>query len=67
MNFENVTGIKAAVDAGKSVYWKNPGYAVRKNNNGDYYIVFTANGSTVGLTHRDGVTMNENPADFFAW
>ena len=67
MNFENVTEIKAAVDGGKSVYWKNQGYAVRKNDNGHYYIIFTPNGYTTGLTHTDGLTMSENPADFFAW
>lgn len=56
--------IKAAVDAGKTVHWKNEGYVVVKGKHG-YLIVFTHNDHATGLTHRDGVTMNEREEDFF--
>jgi hypothetical protein len=57
--------IKAAVDAGKTVHWANEGYVVNKDRNGDYLIVFTSNKSTIGLTWKDGVTMNGKPEEFF--
>ena len=56
--------IKAAVDAGRAVYWENPGYRVIKDNIGQYLIVCTANKYTIGLTWRDGVTLNGKPEQF---
>jgi len=41
----NIAEIKAAVDAGKSVYWSNAGYVVRKDILGQYLIIFEPNGS----------------------
>ena len=56
--------IKAAVLAGHTVCWKNESYIVR--NTGDQWlVVYIPNSSAVGLTHQDGVTMNEAPEGFF--
>lgn len=60
-----LTEIKAAVDAGQTVHWANEGYTATKDRFGQYQIVFAANGSTIGLTWKDGVTMNGKPEDFF--
>jgi hypothetical protein len=57
--------IKAAVNAGKTVHWTNLGYEVIKDQCGRYLIVFTPSGYCIGLTHRDGVTMNGKPEEFF--
>lgn len=58
--------IKDAVLAGKRVCWKNSGYVVLKPNKHDqWFIMFEPNRYCVGLTQRDGVTMNEKPEDFF--
>lgn len=57
--------IKDAIEAGKKVYWSNKGYVVHKATSGEYLITFTSNQSTIGLTHRDGVTMNGKEEDFF--
>jgi hypothetical protein len=55
--------IKAAVDAGKTVHWKNVGYKVIK---GKYeYLIVYYDKDAIGLTHQDGVTMNGKPEDFF--
>ena len=58
-------GIKAAVDAGKIVYWKNEGYRVVKDNLGQYHIVFQHNANATGLTWTDGITLNGEPEEFF--
>jgi hypothetical protein len=55
--------IKAAIDAGKNVYWNNKSYQVIKGK-GDYYIK-ASNGHMIGLTWDDGTTLNGNPKDFF--
>jgi len=57
--------IKAAVDAGKVVHWGNTGYTVERSKSGGYSIVFARNGSRVGLTWADGVTLNGKESDFF--
>ncbi len=46
----NISEIKTAVDAGRSVRWSNEGYVVRKDRLGQYLIVFEPNGSAIGLT-----------------
>lgn len=56
--------IKAAVDAGKTVCWANTAYEVQKWSTG-YIVVYIHNDSAIGLTWRDGVTMNGKPEDFF--
>lgn len=59
-----VEEIKAAVDAGKKVYCGNRGYVVEKWADG-YNIVFKANNHAIGLTWKDGVTLNAKEEDFF--
>jgi hypothetical protein len=56
--------IRAAVDAGQTVHWSNQGYKVIKSKSG-YLICCVLNNSCIGLTHRDGVTMNGEPDQFF--
>jgi hypothetical protein len=60
--------IKAAVNAGKTVHWATYSYEVVKGHEpavGRWFIVCTDNDSTIGLTHRDEVTMNGEPEQFF--
>ena len=60
----NLNEIKASIANGENVCWKNVAYDV-KESKGSYYIVCNRNGHTVGLTHLDGVTLNEKESDFF--
>lgn len=60
--------IKAAIDNGRDVRWKNDAYHVYRDTfypSGEYLITFEPNGHTIGLTHRDGVTLNGEPGDFY--
>ena len=57
--------IKKAVDQGKVVHWSNNLYTVTKDCLGRYNIVCEANGHCIGLTHRDGVTLNGFESEFF--
>ncbi|MBI6727142.1 hypothetical protein RYA05_04220 [Pseudomonas syringae pv. actinidiae] len=57
--------IKDAVEAGKAVHWANTGYVVIKDRVGQFLIKCTSNDSIIGLTHRDGVTLNGKPEEFF--
>ncbi len=63
--------IKAAVLAGKTVHWSNTLYRVIPtkyvNDNGepDFMVICDANQHCIGLTWRDGVTMNGEPDQFF--
>ena len=50
--------IKKAVDEGKPVKWGNKQYDVIKDNIGQYMIVCRTNYHTIGLTWKDGVTLN---------
>lgn len=58
-----VEEIKAAVDAGKKVFYKNETYEVVQNKE-DYDIWCKSNDYRVGLTWMDGVTLNGNEKDF---
>lgn len=57
--------IKQAIAEGKKVYWASLAYDVIKDDVGQYLIKCNINGSCVGLTWRDGITMNESEDDFF--
>lgn len=57
--------IKQAVDNGNSVCYSNSMYRVIKDKNSQYLIIHTMNKSCIGLTKRDGVTLNGNPELFF--
>ena len=57
--------IKAAVRAGKTVHWKSRGYEVIEDRHGAFLVVFTPTRNCIGLTWRDGVTMNGDEEDFY--
>ena len=57
--------IKNAVLAGKTVHWSTTAYAVKYNDQGGFNIVYTPDGNCIGLTWRDGVTLNGNENEFF--
>ena len=57
--------IKAAVEAGKTVYVGTTAYEVIKDKIGQWLIVCTFSDYCIGLTWRDGVTMNDKPDRFF--
>ena len=57
--------IKAAVLAGKRVCWSGKNYEVILDSIGQWLIRCVDNGNCIGLTWRDGVTMNGKPKEFF--
>jgi hypothetical protein len=57
--------IKYAVEKGKSVHWVNDGYSVIKDKYGQFLVIFERNQSAIGLTWRDGVTLNGKESDFY--
>lgn len=57
--------IRSAVDAGNRVHWANKGYVVTHDCLGQHLITFTRNGSSIGLTNRDGTRLNGRPEEFF--
>jgi hypothetical protein len=57
--------IKAAVDAGRTVHWANTGYRVVKWRNGEYVVHCDMNEHCIGLTWKDGTTVNGTPEQFF--
>lgn len=60
-----VTEIKKAVDQGNIVQWASPTYRVIKDRIGQYLIICVINNDCIGLTHRDGVTLNGYESDFY--
>ena len=56
--------IKAAVEAGKTVHWANADYTVVKDGLGQW-LVCHIHGHAIGLTWRDGATLNGNPEEFY--
>jgi len=61
----NANEIRKAIDSGSKVYWSNYAYEVIKDSIGQYLIKCHINNSYIGLTHRDGVTLNGKEQDFF--
>ena len=58
--------IKAAVLAGKTVQWISSNYVVKYHDKSKQFnIVCLSNNHCIGLTHRDGVTMNGKPEEFY--
>jgi len=57
--------IKAAVKAGKIVHWANESYIVTGSEVQGYAIVWVYTGDCIGLTHKDGVTLNGKEEDFY--
>lgn len=58
--------IKAAVDAGKHVFWSNFNYEVIKSSD-EYLIHSKCNNHYIGLTWRDGTTLNGREDEFFVY
>ena len=56
--------IKQAINEGKTVKWSNSLYTVKKYGN-EYNIICSDNGYCIGLTWKDGVTMNGQEKDFY--
>lgn len=59
--------IKQAVASGLTVHWKNEGYTVTGTPS-NLLVTWgykTRDENSTGLTHQDGVTMNEKPMDFY--
>lgn len=65
MTFASVEAIKAAVDEGREVRWENDGYHVIKDSLGQYLVQYQPNGSCIGLTWRDEVTLNGKLDQFY--
>jgi len=62
----NIQEIKAAVISGKKVFSDSEMYSViYSEKTQKWFIVCAVNGYTIGLTHRDGVTLNGDPEGFF--
>ena len=57
--------IKKAVNEGKTVCWATPAYNVIKDSIGQYLIICLLNNNCIGLTWRDGVTLNGEELQFF--
>ena len=57
--------IKAAVRAGKSVHWASDNYEVIEDNIGQWLIHSKCNNCYWGLTHRDNITVNGQPEQFY--
>lgn len=65
--------IKSAIESGKRVFWKTRAYEVLKDPLRDgtfqWLIAYDHKGRNahyIGLTYRDGVTMNGEELDFFS-
>lgn len=56
--------IRNAVNAGKTVYWKWTRYKVIKDKMGQWFIQDNYNGTCIGLTWTDGITLNGEVEDF---
>lgn len=57
--------IKSAVKAGKTVHWMNEGYIVTVDNYAQWFIVWLPNQYAIGLTWRDGITLNGKESEFY--
>lgn len=57
--------IKQAVLSGKTVHWCSERYIVKSSSADYFYIVDKYNESCIGLTHRDGVTLNGSEDQFY--
>ena len=57
--------IKQAIEDGKKVYWASKSYEVIKDSVPQYLIHCIPNNHYIGLTWRDGVTLNGKEEEFF--
>ena len=58
--YNSIKEIKAAVDAGKTVYVDSDGYQVIKESIGQYLIHFTGSDYYIGLHGREGTQFENN-------
>jgi hypothetical protein len=58
--------IKKAIENGEKVFWSNCEYEVIKDSIGEYLIKHS-NGHCIGLTWRDGVTLNGKEDEFYVY
>ena len=61
----NLQQIKESVKNGIPVYWVAVYYKVLVDKKGQWLIKCTLNGSCIGLTWADGVTLNGKKSEFF--
>lgn len=66
----NLNQIKIAVDSGITVNWSNASYVVirhfpRYPDTPEYLIRCLSNDNCIGLTWRDGKTLNGKESDFY--
>ena len=57
--------IQSAVESGQTVHWSNTDYRVVDGGQGGWLVKCEINDHCIGLTWRDGVTMDFDPQDFF--
>jgi|TARA_R100000084_G_C4532390_1_gene91774 oligoribonuclease (3'-5' exoribonuclease) len=58
--------IQAAVMAGQTVHWENTAYVVKYAPHIDEFLIYCLlNDTCIGLTWKDGVTMNGKEDQFF--
>ena len=57
--------IKQAIEDGKTVHWASKAYVVIKDSVPQYLIHCVLNNNYIGLTWRDGVTLNGKEEEFF--
>ena len=57
--------IKEAIAEGKTVCWSNDRYTIKHGADGDLVIHCATNYHRIGLTWRDGVTLNGREEDFY--
>jgi hypothetical protein len=60
----NLNEIKQAIADGKTVHWSNEGYTVILDSV-PQYLIRHSNGSCIGLTWADGVTLNGREDQFY--
>jgi len=61
----NLNEIKEAVLSGKKVFWATDNYEVIVDNLDQWMIHSKCNDHYIGLTWRDGTTVNGNPNEFY--
>lgn len=61
----NLTQIIQNLNAGHRVFWSNKNYEVIEDSFGQYFIKCLSNGHCIGLTWRDGKTLNGKEEEFF--
>jgi hypothetical protein len=60
----NADDIKQLVLDGKKVFWRHSGYEVVQDSIGQWLIKCHMNGDVIGLTHKDGKTLNGRGQEF---